>query len=259
MMIAKLIIITLVIILFFIIIRKQIENFTDKNYINTNEMPIDYYKIYSSLPYDIKAKNELSAIYDYDNDELNEKFNDVFDVNSPKLINLVEGIEWSKWFNIKDDNYDSYISSCYNNTINKFNKKISNEEFKLPNNINDFKIIDKTLNRYKRSKDNKYLLDIDVIIYRINKPLARHIKILSVCSLNDTTFIMVKVIGVINEKTLYDDNIKSANENSNLSEFIPERIINYDITDYVYDMDDRIVNSQITNNLYNKLLKEMTV
>jgi len=257
-MIAKLLIITLIIITFFIIITKQIENFSD-NYINTNEIPIDYYKIYSSIPYDIKAKNEQSAIYDYDNDELNEKFISIFNINSPKVINLIEGIEWSKWYNINENNYDSYMGICYNNTINEFNKKLIDEEFDLPNNNNKFKIIDKTLNRYKKSSDNKYLLDIDIIIYRNNKPLARHIKLLSVCSINTTTIIMAKIVGVINEKTLHDDNLKSANENINLAEFIPERVIDYNTLDYIYDMDDKLVNTQISNNLYNKLLKEMTV
>ena len=259
MIIIKLLVIIITIIIFLIIITKQIENFTDKNYLNTKIMPIDYYKIYSSLPYDIKVKNENMNIYDYDNDELDEKFNLVFDVNSPKLINLIEGIEWSVWYNIKNNNYDTYIDLCYNNTINQFKKNIIKEQFKLPNNNDEFKIIDKTLNRYKKAPNNTYLLDIDIIIHRNKKPIARHIKIFSVCSANKTTFIMVKVIGVINEKTLYDDNLKPANENNNLVEFVPERKIIYDLNSYIYDTDDKIANSQVSYNLYNKLLKEITI
>ena len=259
-MLIKLLFIIIIIILFLFIITKQIEYFTDKNYINTNIIPPDYNKIYSSLPYDIIVKNENMKIYDYGNDELNEKFIDIFNINENSQINFIEGINWSKWININNITYLSLLSIYYNNTINYFNEKLNDNSLKLPNNNDNFFIINKSLNRYKKdiNNENIYLLDIDVIIYRKNKPLARHIKILSVCNNTSTNFLLVKIIGVINENSLYNNNIKSANENYNLAEYIPEKNINYDLNSYIYDNDDKINNSQISLSLYNKLLKDLT-
>jgi len=259
-MLVKILFIIFVIILFLFIITKQIENFTDKNYINTNIIPPDYNKIYSSLPYDIIAKNENMKIYDYGNDELNQKFIDIFNINENNQINFIEGINWSDWNNINNITYLSLLSIYYNNTIKYFKDKLESECLKLSNNNDNFFIIDKSLNRYKKdlNNNNNYLLDIDVIIYRKNKPLARHIKILSVCTNNSTIFLMVKIIGVINENCLYNNKLKSANENNNLAEYIPERKIIYDINSYIYDNDDKINNSEISLNIYNKLLKDLT-
>jgi len=258
-MIIKLVIIIVIIVIFLIVVTKQIENFTDKNYINTNINPPDYNKIYSSLPYDIKVKNENMVIYDYGNDELNDKFNIIFNINPSKQINLIEGINWSKWIDNNEINYLSLLGTYYNNTINNFKEKLKDNSLKLPNNNDNFNIINQTLNRYKIALNNKniYLLDIDIIIYRNKKPLARHIKIISVCNNNYTTFLMIKIIGVINECSLNDDKLKSASENNSLAEFIPEREIVYDMNSYIYDIDDKIVNSQISYNLYNNLLKDL--
>ena len=56
-MILKFIIIIILIFGLFYILFKSIENFSNKNYTNTNILPIE---INSSLPYDIKLKNENS-------------------------------------------------------------------------------------------------------------------------------------------------------------------------------------------------------
>ena len=77
-MILKLILMLFLIIIFYLILFKEIEKFSTKNYINTNEIPENYNKIYSQLPYDIKIKNDISKYYDYGNDEMNDKFNQVF-------------------------------------------------------------------------------------------------------------------------------------------------------------------------------------
>ena len=264
-MIIKVIIITIVIIIFFIVLNYQIkEHFTDidtnANYSNPNSLPANYNQIYSTLPYDIVAKNDNMNIYDYGNDELNEKFITIFDINLPKQINLIEGIEWSKWTNVDDVNYFSNLHNYYNNTIQLLNDKLQHEDLKLPNDNNNFKVIKHTLNKYKTAINNKniILLDIDVLIYRIKKPLARHIKVISVNNGGYTSFLLVKIIGVVNENVIYSNELKSINEINNYSEFIPERIINYDLNSYVYDTDDKILHSEISNNLYNKILKDLT-
>ena len=267
-MIIKVIIITIVIIIFFVVVKYQVkEHFTDNdtntNYRNTNSLPANYNQIYSTLPYDIVAKNDNMNIYDYGNDELDEKFIKIFDINLPKQINLIEGIEWSKWTNVDDINYFSNLHDYYNNTIQLFNDKLKHEDLKLPNDNNDdyFKVIKHNLNKYKTATTNPniILLDIDVLIYRIKKPLARHIKIISVNNGGYTSFLLVKIIGVVNENVIYSNDLQSAEEINNcFSEFIPERIINYDLNSYVYDTDDKILHSEISNNLYNKILKDLT-
>jgi succinate dehydrogenase flavin-adding protein (antitoxin of CptAB toxin-antitoxin module) len=190
------IIIILIIGLFYILF-KSIENFSNKNYTNTNVYPI---QINSSLPYDIIIKNENSSYYDYGNDELNEKFIKIFDINQKKLIKMIEGIEWSNWMIITDD----IISKYSKKIINKFENNIKNDLLKLKNNP-DYKIIKTNSNRYKYSLNNKLvLLDIDIILYRPNKPLARHIKIIAVSNSIYVKFLMVKVIGVIKECDLFN-------------------------------------------------------
>ena len=253
----------MIIIGFFIVVKKQIESFTDKNYINTNKYNTNFNKIYSHLPYDIKVKNEKLSIYDFGNDELNEKFSIIYDLNNTeKQIKLIEGINWSCW-NLPDNT--SYLSSLHNyytRVIDEFENNLNNPTFNIPNsNLNsNFKIINKSLNRYKKCLDNGniLMLDIDIIIYRDNKPIARHIKIISIVSPLNLTFLLVKIIGVISQEDLYKNKIQSATFNDNYVEFIPERTIVYDNNSFIYDLDDRRANSSVSFNLYNKLLKDLT-
>lgn len=266
MLIFKVIIIIIVIIAFFFIFKYQVENFNNKNYINRNEYNTNFNKIYSCLPYDIKAKNENLLIYDYGNDELNEKFSKLFNLdNTEKQIKLIEGVNWTSWtsWGLENNNFLSPVNTYYTTIINDFEKSLKNDIFNLPTSIkeidNDFKIINKSLNRFKKGINRDYyMLDIDIIIYRDHKPLARHIKIIGVCSPLKTEYLMVKVIGVINQDGLFKNKIKSATDNNNYSEFIPERVIVYDNNSFIYDMDDRRANSQVSYNLYNKLLKDLT-
>jgi len=260
MFIIKIIFIIVIIIIFLIVITKQIEYFTDKNYINNNIYNTNFNKLYSCLPYDIKVKNEKLSIYDYDNSELNEKFAIIYKLNNiEKQIKLLEGINWSCWKLPNDISYLSSLRTYYDNIINKFEEGLNNDIFKLENNDN-FKIIDKTLNRYKKNIDdgNMYILDIDVIIYRNNKPLARHIKIIAISTPLKHYFILIKVIGVIPQNDLLKSNVISASLNNNYVEFIPERIILYDNNDYIFDLDEKRSNSEVSYNIYNKLLKDLT-
>jgi hypothetical protein len=261
MVIIKIIIIILIIIGFFIIVKKQVESFTDKNYINTNKYNTNFNKIYSHLPYDIKVKNEKLLIYDYGNDELDEKFSIIYDLNNTKKqIKLIEGINWSSW-NLPDNtSYLSSLQNYYIRVIDEFENNLNNPTFNIPNSNSKFKIINKTLNRYKKclSDGNILMLDIDIIIYRDNKPLAKHIKIISTVTPLNLSFLLVKIIGVISQEELYKSKIKSATFNDNFVEFIPERTIIYDNNSFIYDLDDKRANSSLSFNLYNKLLKDLT-
>jgi hypothetical protein len=108
-MILKLIIIIILIIGLFYFLYVSLEKFSNKNFTNTNNIPIEYNQIYSSIPYNIKIKNENSLYYDYGYDELNEKFIKIFNINHKNLIKMIEGIEWTDWKNINDE----YIISKY--------------------------------------------------------------------------------------------------------------------------------------------------
>jgi len=257
-MILKLILMLFLIIIFYIILYKQIEGFSNKNYTNTNEISLEYNKIYSQLPYDIKIKNENSSYYDYENDELNERFKQVFKIDYKKQINLIDGITWSKWNGYNEIVHKQILKDFYDKILSDFKLGLKNKKFKLPNNNNNFEIIKHTLNRYKIDSNNldNYLLDIDILIYRKNKPLARHLKVLAVCNNIYVNFLMVKIIGVINECQLYD-NIKTFADTSSFSEFIPEKKIVYDMNSFIYDTNERLVHSEIEYNLYNKILKDL--
>ena len=281
-MIIKIIIILIIIFIFYLSLFTIIEKFSN-NYINTNEISRDYNKnLYSSLPYDITVKYDNMNIYDYGNDELNIKFIKVFNTTYQKEIKYIEGIEWSNWMN----NTYPYMS-----IINEFIYILNtNKEFRLKTHNDKFIIINHKLNRYKISKDgNNYLLDIDVIIYRPHRPTGKHIKIICVTSQGmPVEYLLVKVIGVITQKDIYDYNTKdnynsyepnknyfhysSSRENENLlytpaidvnindgeyMEYIPEKIIAYDLKDFIYDPVDKLTHSAIQFNLYNKLLKDL--
>lgn len=258
-MILKLIIITILILSLFYLLHISLENFSNKNYLNTEIIPLEYNQIYSSIPYDINIKNENSALYDYGNDELNEKFAKIFDINNDKLIKYAEGIEWTKWILVNETNYSNKLDSYSNLIINEFNKKLDNAELKLKNNPN-FKLIKNKLNRFKTSTDDTdiILMDIDIIIYRQNRPLARHIKILAVSNGIYVNFLFIKVIGVINECNLNETLIPfDLNKKDLYSEFVNDKYILYDLNSFIYDTNDRLVNSSIQSQLYYKLLKDL--
>ena len=253
-MILKLIIIIFLIIGLFYLLFKSVEKFSNKNYTNSEEIPLEYTQIYSSIPYDIKIKNENSSYYDYGNDELNEKFIKVFNINQNNLIKMVEGIEWTDWQN---SNEDVNIIKYSNKIIKEFDKKINNDILKIKNNP-DYIIIKNNINRFKSSikNTNTKLLDIDVIIHRPNRPLARHIKILAVSNNYYVNFLLIKVIGVIKECDLTLQ-LQSSNDSIQYSEFYPEKKILYDMNSFIFDTNDKLVNSEIEYQLHQKLLKEL--
>jgi hypothetical protein len=283
-MIVKLIIILFFIFIFYISVFYVIEKFKG-NYINPNEISPYYNKnLYSSLPYDIIVKYDNMNIYDYGNDELNMKFIKVFHITYQKEIKYIEGIDWSSW--ITDKSY-SYIF-IINELINVLN---TNKEFRLKRFDDKFQIIKHSLNRYKVSKDgNNHLLDIDLIIYRPHRPTARHIKIICVTSQGmPVEYLLVKIIGVLTQKDIFDYkngydyksyelsqkqffNYSSTRENEGLlympsidteikqgeyMEYIPDKIIHYDLNDFIYDPVDKLTDSAIQSKLYNKLLKDL--
>jgi hypothetical protein len=259
-MLDKILIIFIILFIFYYIININIETFATKQYTNTNIYSWERNNIHSVMPYDIIVNNNKNNYYDFGNDELDEKFNNIFNINNEKIIKTIEGIEWcNKWSKptLNKDLLDNY----FNKFMMYFNLIITNEYFDLPNSNdnkdNKFKIINHCLKRYKYdiNNPNTLLLDIELVIYRKNKPLARHIKILVITNGIYNNVIMAKVIGVINECNITDK--YDTLDKNNYHEFEPEFKYKYDMNSFIYDTNEKLVHSAIEYNLYNKLLKEL--
>lgn len=256
-MIIKILIILIMLLIFYLLMSNQIEKFSDKNYTNTNMISANYNNIYSVIPYDIKYKNEQSNLYDFGNDELNIKFIEIFKINCMKLIKNIEGISWSIWYIPNDINYTINLDLYYKKVIKIISKNIQDKSLIINN--SKYEIINNNLNRYKISNDNPdtYLLDIDFVIYRNNRPLAKHIKTIVITNGQIYDFMFIKVIGVIKQCDLTPTTIKSySNDNMDkYQEFLPEKHILFDKNSFIYDTNDKLVNSEIEYNIYHKLFK----
>uniref|UniRef100_A0A6C0LI48 Uncharacterized protein n=1 Tax=viral metagenome TaxID=1070528 RepID=A0A6C0LI48_9ZZZZ len=253
LLIYKFLIIILLLIIFYYVINVNIECFvgsssSNKNYTNTNEYPS--FTINSNIPYDIKLNNDKNNYYDYGNDEIEAKFAALLKIDYNKIITAIEGSEWSEW--IKDDNYP-----YYNQIIIYLQQLVQHDIFTLPNDKNKFKIIKHSLVRYKKQLEDKgiLLLEIDIIIYRENKPLARHMKFLIKSNGVKHNIAMAKVVGVINECNL-KGNYETYDKND-YQEFNPEFKYKYDMNSFLYDTNDKLLHSEIEYNIYNKILKEL--
>ena len=257
-MLDKILIIIIILLIFYYIINTNIETFATKQYTNTNIYSWERNNIKSVMPYDIIINNNKNNYYDFGNDELDDKFNNIFNINNEKIIKTIEGIEWSnKW--IKPNLNKELLDNYFNKFLMYFNLIITNEYFDLPNSNKDdkFNVINQNLKRYKydNNNPNTLLLDIELVIYRKNKPLARHLKILVITNGIYNNVIMAKVIGVINECNI-EDKYDTLDKN-NYHTFEPEFKYKYDMNSFIYDTNEKLVHSEIEYNLYNKLLKEL--
>lgn len=256
-MLNKIVIIIIIVVIFYYIVNINIEKFiNNKNYTNTNEYPWERNEIKSQLPYDIKLKNNKSKLYDYGNDELNEKFNKIFKIDNLKIIKIIEGIEWNnKWIS-SNNKYINY----YNNFLKYYKNILKSNELDLPDNSNNkLELLKSSFLRYKTNKSNSevILMDIDVLIYRKHKPLARHIKIITVSNGIYFNVVFSKIIGVVNQQSL-DENIKINDiYENNYEKYESTFKYNYDMNSYIFDTDEKLAHSEIEYKLYNKLLKDL--
>jgi hypothetical protein len=260
-MLDKILIIFIILFIFYYIINLNIETFATKQYTNTNKYSWDRNNIIkSSLPYDIVLKNNKNSYYDFGNDELDEKFNKIFNIDNDKIIKTIEGMDWNnKWIKPSNSNNKYILDNYFNKFMMYFNLIINNEYFDLANDKNNkFNIINQQLKRYKYNINNHdiLLLDIELVIYRKNKPLARHLKFLVISNGIYNNVIMAKVIGVINECNL-NKNYDTLDNKDNYEIFQPDYKYKYDMNSFIYDTNEKLVHSEIEYNLYNKLLKEL--
>lgn len=258
-MILKILIIIIIIIIFYLIIKNNIDYFTN-NYRNSNEFPWERNDINSSIPYDIKLKNNNSNLYEYGNEEYEKKLKEIFNVSTNNTITVVESCEWTKW--IKPNNsIKQYYNNIYKYIYNKLN---NNNLLKLPNDINNNITINKDkLIRIKQNKDDfsYYMFDIEMILHRDKKPLGKHCKFIVVSNNIEFHVIFIKIIGVINENDLINTNIKPNDllSENNYSYFDPIKKIIPDFNSYIYNGTDKLLNSEIEYNIYKKLLNDPDV
>ncbi len=253
MLILKIIFILIIIILFYLIIKENIENFINEDFNNLNDDII-----ISSLPYDIKCKNKELYYYDYSNNEYEKKIKTLFNIynNINHIIYYIEGNEWYPW-----DKPDKKIINKYYNYILEFvkNKLVNTDIFDLPKDKNKVVIIKNNFIRFKRNKNNDNLLfDIDLVFYRNKKPLARHFKFIIVIDNDNIKIIYSKLIGVINKYMVKKNIIKSNNfyDYFNYKSF--NNIINIDYDDDINNdkvNDDEKIHTVIENKIYNNLIK----
>ena len=277
-MLYKLIVIIILLILFYLLMNNNIETFVDiydyrdnnekkiNSYINTNEYPKDKFNINSSIPYDIVITNDKNNFYDYGNDEINQKLETICKIDTIKSIKIIEGIKWSKW-----NEPNNYSNNYYKKFIDFFKDIIEDEIFNLPDNNKDkYQIYQhKFINyKYNINSSTTLLLNIELVIYRNNRPLAKHLKIIVIVNKNNYNIVLAKVIGVIKECDLNKDNIDSYNNITNnyynykINDDYDERYIskyklNYDMNSFIFDTNEKLENSRIEYNIYNKLFKDL--
>lgn len=251
------------------------EGFTDVNdddvikpvntrisYYNIGEYPWNRHTIISSIPYDIKSKEDApnAPYFEMDNETYNQKLKDVFQSSNEQLIVALEGSKWSNWINPRSienkqvldrlNKYYSTITGVINEHLNRMptdgvNKKIQ--------------VVHDLMRKYKYNKSNNdyYLFDIEMIFYREGKIQGKHIKCYAITNGKEVYIIVIKIIGVISE-----DNIMLfpyvANDTLNSLEFdifIPEQQM--DDVRKKADIDstnDAIVKRELENILYQKLI-----
>lgn len=245
---------------------------TRLSYRNTNELPWERHEIYSSIPQDITVKYKDAYYYEYGNEEYERKLREIFKNNCNKLIMIVEGTNWSKWINPKKNNKPDILLSYYNNIYNFIYESINNSDvLNLPNNDsshNKIQIVHDILRRYRFNTDDpSYLLfDIDLVLYREGKLQGKHFKFFVMYNNKSINVVALKLIGVVSEDNIIMHPVLANDQNDKLNKdfdiFIPQKNLekssNNKLTDYdtIYANTDKLVNSEIENQLYYKLLAD---
>lgn len=279
----RFIIVILIISIFIILSKNYVETFKNQDdgeqykayntrlsYRNTGELPWERHEIHSSLPLDLKVKYKEAYFYEYGNDEYTLKLREIFNNNCEKLIMVVEGTNWTKWQNPKNNNKPDILLSYYNNIYNYIYNMINDSDIlNLPNDNPPTKIqiVHDILKRYRQNIDNPsyYLFEIEIVLYREGKLQGKHFKFIVMSNNISINVIIIKLIGVISEDNiimhpiLANDDYNDLNKNFDI--FIPQKnLLNDNINtnppkyDAIYSNSEGLSNNAIENQLYNKLV-----
>ena len=157
----------------------QISNKTDEL---IDRHPID------SIPYDIQLKNQYKNAYYY---ELNNE--DYLTFLKNYFVTCIDGlpdfteVEWDNLSNI--EHVKGFYNQSYQFISNRMDKK-------------DIQIVHDVLNRYK-IKDNKYMFDVDFILYRNGKINGKHINMIIFQDYTKTIVLHVSIKGIVGEDKIY--------------------------------------------------------
>ena len=185
---------------------------------------------------------------------------------------VVEGTNWTKWQNSKNNNKPDILLSYYNKIYNYIYDTINNSKIlNLPNDDNPatkIQIVHDILKRYKQNTDNPsyYLFEIELLLYREGKLQGKHFKFIVLSNNISINVIVIKLVGVVSEDNigmhpvLANDDYNDLNKNFDI--FIPQKNIlndnidknvngNYDV---IYSNSESLSNNEIENQLYNKLV-----
>lgn len=252
MIIIKLICIYLLIIILIIIAIKCTENFNifdinkydnhniDQEYCIINKEFIPKYYISSFPSNDIDYINDKSYFYEYNDKDYEKYMSRLLQINDTKhFIMAIEGINWSKW-----NNPDDISNKYYNKFIEYFNNIIEPEKIKVIYNV---------LKKYKYYKNN-YLLDVDLLLYKLEKLNGKHINIILTYNNNKFEIVSLKVIGSVNEYDIHNNTyLKNINNDLYIDYNKSYNIANCD--DCIFSITDKCFNNNIKNILLNNLNK----
>jgi hypothetical protein len=283
----KIITIILVVIIFYVVMQNNLmvvvkDNFTDYNnqfkykpvntriqYTNSGDLPWNRHGINSSIPFDVKVKDEATNAYyyEYDNKIYNEKLKTVFRSNCEELIIATEGTRWSKWSNpknIKQDEEINKLLTLYNKVFEFVKYTLNNsKELELPSYDTDMEIqiVHDILLNYRQNLDDKsyYMLNIDMILYREGKLQGKHVKFVVVTNGVKTNVILARIIGVVSEDNIALHPYTGVDTMNTLDFdiFIPLKAVDSSANRNTENLlNDEYVASEIETIMYQKLLDE---
>lgn len=282
-MVIKVLAIIIIVIVFAIVFKYYVldilfevksEPFTDSKYkpantriayYNIGDYPWNRHTISSSIPYDIKLKdnNDIMPYYEFDNDTYNKKLKEVFNSSNEELIIAMEGTEWSHWNNpkkIANTEEINKLIAYYELILSVIYERLQNNNiFDISSNDSKIQIVHDLMKRYKYNINNREynLFDVELILYRDGKVQGKHVKLFAITDGKKVHIIAIRVIGVISE-----DNIMLfpyvANDTMNsigFDIFIPEGQFNTITNHNIDSINDSHVKGEIEDIMYKKLLE----
>lgn len=161
---------------------------------NSNQLkdrhPID------SIPYNIQFKKiyENAYYYELNNDDYLKFLKQYFSTCIDGIPDFSQ-LEWNTNHIDKSD-----VKGFYNQSY----QFLSNRMDKY-----DIQIVHDILNKYKTINNNKFLFDIDVILYRNGKINGKHVKFILFQDYTRTIVIHISIQGIVGEDKIYMHPIES--------------------------------------------------
>lgn len=242
-------------------------------YENTGDLPWNRHIINSSIPYDVNVKKEAinAYYYEFDNNTYNQKLKEVFNNNCKELIIAIEGNNWSKWKNPKNQKNNNTIKlllNYYNNIYNFIDEKLNNNNImNLPGKDEEQKIqiVHDLMRRYRYHNDypEYYMFDIDLILYRNGKFQGKHVKAFAITNGTIINIILIKIIGVISEDNivLFPYKGHDIKNNNDFSQYVPMKygMVENERTNsikYTFYVNDTYIDKELEDLMFKKLLED---